>query len=277
MTFRCEDLRDFGLVLVPPSSPDYDPLLADIQRRNEAQISRVLQGRISPERRPKSAILLNQSGKTIAALKLVWYYEDVDGNTWSGAYGIHFGTTYWNTILPGSKRYFAEHEMAGDNRDVRMPDPDELRSGIFHRHASVINSPPRPNLKSVTLSFDGAFFSNAEFAGPNRYGLWESVTAEARSKMEVAHAARRGRLSGALAKDILDGIGNITGPATTAPPPPRKPGPITAEAIAKITRAERQFRACEIEAQRHSLGDEQTVDWLAAQADAPWPDFRRLT
>lgn len=32
-TFRCEDLRSAGLILVPPSSPDYDPLLADIQRR----------------------------------------------------------------------------------------------------------------------------------------------------------------------------------------------------------------------------------------------------
>ncbi len=55
MTFRCEDLPDFGLVLVPPSSPDYEPLFADIQRRVDHSL----------EKRETSAILVNQSEKSI--------------------------------------------------------------------------------------------------------------------------------------------------------------------------------------------------------------------
>jgi len=35
MTFRCDDLRENGLILVPNTSPEYDPLLEDIQRRIE--------------------------------------------------------------------------------------------------------------------------------------------------------------------------------------------------------------------------------------------------
>src|SRR5580658_5716100 len=66
MTFRCEDLRSAGLVLVPVTSPDYDALLADIQNRIdhppvEPQIMppplrRMMFGKISPGKRSTSAI-----------------------------------------------------------------------------------------------------------------------------------------------------------------------------------------------------------------------------
>jgi hypothetical protein len=68
MTFRCEDLREFGLVLVPWSSPD------------EA---------------PGSATLINNSDRAIVALQLVWRYRDVNGRSWTGGRASHPG------ILPG--------------------------------------------------------------------------------------------------------------------------------------------------------------------------------
>jgi hypothetical protein len=71
VTFQCEDLSDFGLVLVPPSSPDYEPLLAEIQRRVEYPL----------EKRETSAILLNDRGKSIAAIDAVWRYEDIAEHT----------------------------------------------------------------------------------------------------------------------------------------------------------------------------------------------------
>ena len=33
MEYRCEDLPQYGVVLLPPSLPDYAGLLADIQKR----------------------------------------------------------------------------------------------------------------------------------------------------------------------------------------------------------------------------------------------------
>lgn len=66
MGFQCEDLRDVGLVLVPSTSPDYGPLLADIQERMSRlpqgppimpeQLRRMMSGRFPPKnvRRPQS-------------------------------------------------------------------------------------------------------------------------------------------------------------------------------------------------------------------------------
>jgi hypothetical protein len=56
MEFYCEDLPLHGVVLIPPSSPDYDSLLADIQRRidhpvaGSPPIPESMQARIWPSR-----------------------------------------------------------------------------------------------------------------------------------------------------------------------------------------------------------------------------------
>jgi len=39
MDFVCEDLAQYGLLLVPPSSPDYAPLLADWRKNEEPKNS----------------------------------------------------------------------------------------------------------------------------------------------------------------------------------------------------------------------------------------------
>lgn len=101
MNFHCEDLQSAGLVLVPPSSPDCQPLLKDIQDRIDhpsrevaaipEQIRSFIVGKISPEKRDTSAILLNRSGKSIAALELVWRFEDADGRSYAHPWMNTFG------------------------------------------------------------------------------------------------------------------------------------------------------------------------------------------
>lgn len=134
MTFQCEDLRDFGLVLVPQSSPEYEAPFADIQRRVDHPL----------EKRETSAILVNQSDKSVAAIDAVWRYEDLAGRTFDGA-RLNTGHSlllafsvpaehmkimfYRMAILHGSRRYLGEHGIAGDNTDVREPEPDEVRKG----------------------------------------------------------------------------------------------------------------------------------------------------
>lgn len=70
MTFECEDLREFGLVLAPSSSPDETP---------------------------GSATLINNSDRAITALSVLWRYEDVKGRAWTGGHTSRPG------ILPGSQ------------------------------------------------------------------------------------------------------------------------------------------------------------------------------
>lgn len=112
----------------------------------------------------------------------------------------------------------------------------------------------------MTLILDGVFFLDGEFAGPNRNGLWEKVTKEAKSVMDVATIARAGRDRGIATGDILHEIEELTGPPTKRPPAPGKT---------------MQRRAYQIKLNRHSIGDERTVDWLASMTNTPLPDYRR--
>lgn len=141
MTLRCEDLPDFGLVLVPSSSPDD---------------------------RPVSATLNNNSNRILTALSLLWRYQDVNARTWTG------GRTSYPGILPGHQYQCTE-------------------SGW--RSAT--------GLESLTLVIDGAFFADGEFVGPGTHGLWETVTSEFGIRREAALAARSGLGRGVPASDIL--------------------------------------------------------------------------
>ena len=265
MTFRCEDLRDFGVVLVPPSSPDYEPLFADIQRRVDRPL----------EKRETSAILLNDSEKSIAAIDAVWRYEDIAGRTFNGAqkttgdslllpFSIpaqHMKIMVYRTaILPGSRRYLGEQGIAGDNTDVRGPESDEVWKGGCISGSGGGHCTPALPIKSVTLILDGVFFLDGEFAGPNRWKLSEKVTKEAKSVVDVATIARAGRNRGIATAEILREIKELTGPTPKLPPVSGKP---------------MQRRAYQIKLNRRSMGDEGTVDWLASMTDTPLPEFRR--
>ena len=144
MEFYCEDLPQHGVVLIPPSSPEYDPLLADIRRRlnnpveGSPPIPDSMRAQISDEDAEVSAILLNRSQNGIAAIYQVWTFEEANGRKYSSSIGagsnpsllLPFGIPekslklygYWHVILPGSKRYLnANGEQVGDNTDVRPP------------------------------------------------------------------------------------------------------------------------------------------------------------
>src|SRR5580658_4059073 len=85
--FLCEDLREFGVELIPPSAPAYSPLLADIRWRvddpveGSPPIPERFRGRIDDEDRETSAILVNRSQFGIAAIQQVWGFRGSDGRT----------------------------------------------------------------------------------------------------------------------------------------------------------------------------------------------------
>jgi hypothetical protein len=240
VNFLCEDLPKHGLLLVPPASEDYDPLLSDIQRRLADPIDgsppfpEHVRPRISPEDRPTSAVLLNRSSKAIAALQVVWRFETQTGRSYRHSQGmlspqgllLRFGRlddaqlklySYWHTILPGSKRYLGESGMVGDNTDVRPPAPDEKwRGGIIAGtgHGGVNSRDP---IRQVTLVLDGVFFLDGAFVGPNAERLFERTVADADAHVMVARIAREGRNKGLRAGEILAEIERATGPSPEGP------------------------------------------------------------
>ena len=292
MEFRCEDLPQFGLVLVPPEAPEYDGLLAHIHRRLDQPVAGSPLWRspqVVPKDRPMSAILLNHSPWPIALIQQVWTFEEVGGRTYTSSVGgitgssilLPFGLTesmlkfgYWHVILPGSKRYFnSSGDEVGDNSDVRPPGPDEIwKGGVF----SVGGAFGRRDgqMKSVTFTLDGVFFADGGFAGPNRHGLWEQVLGRAEAALQAAEAAQRGHNDGLTPAQIFSEIDKAIGPARDRPPVP--PAPSGTWTSSDYRRFSRESTAFHIARTRQDLGDERAIyaiiDWL----QAPLPRFHRL-
>jgi hypothetical protein len=289
MEYRCEDLPQYGVVLIPPSSPDYAALLADIQKRQSNPI---------PGSEPKPAdfedpsaptmILCNRSQTAIAELSWIWKFELETGQTMRSSSMISAGDPsvlapfglgererklygYWHVILPGSKRGIRGGSMFGDNTDVRLPQIDELwKGGVLVSGSGRYRL--RGPLKSVTLTLDGVFFMDGGFAGPDTFHSFDRITADVDAHLQVARIARDGHNKGLAAATIFTQIEAVTGPNRGPAPPP----PSMGEA--------RDFRqdslrtlASQISMMRqYGDGDERVIYSLMSWTETPLPNFRRL-
>lgn len=232
-----EGLPRHGVVLVPPSSPDYDLLLADIQRRTTGTQSELpsamvkFMPKLSDSPRETSAVLLNKNEKTILGLQVDWVFETVGGRRYRHARQLisprflllpfewndatRKRATYWQAILPSSKRYVGELGMVGVNSDVRPPAPEErINGGGGGGAAGGKAGPWGPDpVKQITVSIDGVFFGDGEFVGPNKGRLFERTVAEAEARVIVARVAREGHKRGLSAEIIFANIEKVTGAA----------------------------------------------------------------
>lgn len=239
--------------------------------------------RFLPEDRNTSAMLVNRSPHGIAAMQQIWTLQYADGRTSTGSIGpganpsilLPFGLSekvlkrlsYWNVILPGSKRYLnANGQQAGDNRDVRPPRPDELWNGGFGMAGGGGSRSYAAPLAKVTVSLDGLFFDDGGFLGPDQKGLWEQIVTSAELHLELAAIAKQMRQEEASLRGILDEIEAITGPATP-PPPPRGVG-FRQQALNRL--------AWTISTLRQQRGEEAAVDLVISWAEQRLPHFRRL-
>jgi hypothetical protein len=195
MEFLCEDLRQFGVVLIPPSAPEYDALLADIRWRVDDPVEgsppllERIRGRINDADRETSAILVNRSPFGIAAIQQIWSFRESDGRTYTHSTGpgannpsilLPYGMPekalklhgYWHVILPGSKRYLSRSgTLLGDNSDVRPPAADEVWPGGGMGFGGASGGHSAGEIESVTLTLDGVFFTDGGFIGPNQAKL----------------------------------------------------------------------------------------------------------
>jgi hypothetical protein len=289
MKFHCNDLAQAGVVLIPHDSRAFKPMCADIRKHLEAPSP----GSPPPfpnetpdlpdEDDPASAILWNQSGKPICAYTLIW----TPGGTHILGVGhypslLHpFGltedrrvfATYWQTILPHSKRYVYSGGVLGTNADVRPPAPDEQWKGGVMRWGG-----PGPHEEDradkVTLTLDAVFFSTGECAGPDTRQLWDRVIAAAGVHQEVAATARHGVEARLDVDRILADVARITGKADHPPPPPGPPGWASEPGL--FREHELWHLAKRISHMRTHFGNEKTVSMLSDWANAAVPQYRRL-
>jgi hypothetical protein len=288
MEYRCEDLSRYGVVLFPPSSPEYAGLFADIQKRLTNPIAGSppqLPGREDPD--APTMILCNRSPTAIAAPSWIWRLEPEAGRPTGSRVSTAsvpsvlapFGLEerqfklygYWHVILPGSKRGIRGNSMFGDNTDVRPPQPDEVWKGGVVGGAGSLRSPGP--LKSVTLTLDGIFFLDGGFAGPDTLHSFDRLTADVDAHLQVARLARDGHYRGLSAQDILQQIAEITGPDPgPAPPPPPLP-----HRVGHFREDSLRNLAWRIGMMRQHNGDDRTIYSLMLWTETPLPKFRRLS
>jgi hypothetical protein len=296
-----EDAPQAGLILIPPSSPEYAALLADIRARcihSASQYAGQL-GVLSKDHATQAfsrkqdtpAVFLNRGKKAIAFIQVLWCHETPDrralcrgvrlgrwrslafplGLTQPASAAFH----YWSSIFPGSKRYLPGapgSNMLGDNTDVRPPVEQEIWKGgrVVAGSAGGTISTNRP-LRPMTISIEGAFFMDGQFAGSNRTMLFEQVTGQAAAYLRVAKMARDSKNMSPRA--ILTRIERITGkPGDTNPLPPLPPENTTAAAY---QRQALQKVANQLAVMRTSQTAEQIVRTLAEWSDANWPNFQK--
>lgn len=263
MELVLEDLGLDGIWLIGPNSKYFDQWLAEILSRagDEAAV-------VDAAERPGAAILVNGSGKDIAAWTLIWRFEKNNGTESSRTFShgiaicpsllLPFGlqesevkTAHRRmTILAGSKRYVGGGRMLGDNRDVL---PDGGAAGDRAARHPVDWSA----MRRTTLSLDGVFFTDGEFVGPDRAGSWTRVTTEAEIHAETARMVRAAMARGEAAGAILDRL---------------CAAPVRVSGDGRYTRHD---EARMVESYRRHTGDEETLARLAAWDGAAVPAFRR--
>ena len=263
MQFLCEDLRHAGVVLTPSS--------------------------------PTQATLVNLSGKPIAewALKceIEWLRQQEGGGGKRVTGGVipslmlPFGmtkdwqarTTYWNAILPGSKRLVSCNplKLTGDNRDVRQPTLEERwRGSTFSMEGGHREPEPdwQTRARSTKLVLDGVFFADGEFAGPNECQLWEKVIYLAEVYQSVAQTARKLYEAGMEPAALLAEVEKITGKHSPQNGPLHFRGKATAEEFRQDARSSLAGYL----SNRLDMEQDEIVSDLVGWADTVLPPYLRV-
>ncbi len=296
MALACEDLAPYGVVLIPPSAPEYPALLADIEQRlktrpkgspplDNDELHLLAQPEIG-----RAAILLNRASVAIANIAYIWHFRGNEGRLYPARFAP--GTSpsvllpfdrdprsakfhdFWYVTLPGSKRLItADGFILGDNTDVRPPAADELWHGGFW---SMSSGSRDERLQPLKLTLDGVFFVDGGFAGPNTLASWDQTVFAAEAHLACAALAREVRAKRRPASDFFAQVQTITGQAAKDPdPPPPFWGAegLDREAIRKHELRELGWRVFSM---RQNLDEQAVVDRVLAWSNAPVPRFHKL-
>ena len=263
MQFLCEDLRQAGVVLTP-SSPT-QATLANISEKPIAEwaLKCEIEWLDQQERGGGKQI----TGGIIPSLMLPFGMTD----DWRAR------TTYWNAILPGSKRLVTCNplKLTGDNRDVRQPTLQERwRGSTFAMEGGVEPADEwQRRVKSLRLTLDGVFFADGEFAGPNECQLWETVIYQAEVFQSVATAACKFYDAGMEPAAILAEVEKVTGKHV------QQPGPLHSrrKGTADEFRQDAKNSLASYLANRLEMEPDEIVSDLVGWADTVLPDYRRVS
>jgi hypothetical protein len=225
------DLAEFGLPLVTREHPDF-ARLADEIRKRPSPMQRFMGSDVSGV-----AVVVNQSGKTVLSLGVVFKFEDAEGhgstNHFSGSFlaggladvltgAVPVSPRTPGHIFPGSKRLITSQGVWGDNTDVVPPDENDPRRGMeggFVGTGGFVGAGRRRAAEVVSgdLLLDLAIFEDGLCVGPDRYGGFEALLAEISERRHIATDILEALQKGASRGEIFEIVRPL---AKGMPPPP---------------------------------------------------------
>jgi hypothetical protein len=234
MNITCSDLAEFGLPLVTPEDADFTRLADEIRNRlSPAQ--RFMEGD-----RTGVAVVVNQSGKTVLSLAVVFAFQDAEGrrstNHFSGPFSagglgdvltgaVPVDPRTPGHIFPGSKRLLTARGVWGDNTDVLPPDANDPRRGLAGGGFGWTGTVPRAaEPVSGDLLLDLAIFEDGLCVGPDRYGGFDALMTELSERRTVATEILQALEKGASRGDIFEMV-RLLAKGPPPPPPPARTGP----------------------------------------------------
>lgn len=200
------DLAEFGVSFVTPKDTDFPALLRDVESRLQPFAHGAADGR--------SAVLINNSGKSIVALAYIWRYKTASGELRTSRYSnlgssmqmdvlsgrigaVHDASSF---IMPGSKRLITEEGMYGNNFDVLSADSVHRGGGGMGAgmgRGGRRNRGEDAQLVQIELQLDIVFFDDGLCAGPDDTGLFENVREDLEQQLRTAQQVVQARRSGA--------------------------------------------------------------------------------
>lgn len=297
MQFIYDDLPQWGIVLVAPSSPKYDSLLEVIRQqaiRSDSAYPGALHGRtadaITPEQKGQSVILLNESDRAIALVQVLWHYTLFDGRS------------YLDSIVwVGSKTLLLPFQVREDVKKVfaywgsHFPEIEALsrpgrgRCGRQHRRAPTkerrnlawrlcfrlgIGYAGTPLSRSVLNSIcRGAFFLDGEFVGKNHRKMFEEVASAGAAHQQIARLAKQKTGEGFSPKAVLEEVEKLTGPAGERRPEPIAPSSNTPAGV--FEKQALAYAAWEIASMRRRRNDDEVLQVIERWGAVELPRLRK--
>jgi hypothetical protein len=222
MNIHIKDLPESGISIIGPSDPAFDQKISALKIK-PAQKELI---------KPFSVLINNTGEKAIVAFKLRWECKKADGSV---VYKDVVKSSSWvftdseadqpisadPTIIKPHSIWF--HSLVSQSQPseggtgggwVVVGDPnstetqDLLKSPNGTQALKALNA-ELARYVSITISFDGAFFDDGTFVGPDATGFFELIKAQVDAKHDPLQAMKVDSERGKSADQILQSIEGI--------------------------------------------------------------------
>lgn len=273
MRHNAIDLPEHGLTIITASSPLFDAEMSKFLAHPGEDLSKYVEAL-----KPFCAFLVNNSGQNVVAYKLKWELMRSDGTA---------QTKFSSTINPA--------KLTGEDSPAAPPVKGELGPGMSRlitwepSLANILSSLRSQGAESayrkkvtefltrmeeglsqltgsaasLTVSLDGAFFSDGTFVGPDTDNTFVEVQSYVEAKADLRRLVENGRREGKNTTEVLDQIRTAFDNVNVAPS--ERPAPADLKAVFM------KMHVDDLQRMRKALGDESSAEKITQlpRRDAP--------